>query len=247
VQLRALRIATSVAKSAGKYVAVASIFLLACGLIAASVAVTVIHKPRADAPLGIFGEVALSIGVSILTAYAFFFVVSMGLERRRRRAIKVGALSAYRDAKRNIAWGVLEASIKGGRRDLDLSFATVDRVLTIQGFRETFESGKQSDEGFYAFQNQMSERTFEFDEIIFNLRVVSRALDRVVDSYGLEDSESYDALVRLSTVLARIEKNGAGYDESKLLCSFIWQIFAGWNSLEGQRDYDVMERALERL
>jgi len=108
-----------------------------------------------------------------------------------------------------------------------------------------FEGGRQADEGYYAFQNEMSERTPEFDEIVFNLKTIGRAATRLVDGGVVLDRANYNMLVRLSTVVERIERNGAGYDESKLLCGFIWEMFTGWSSIEGYRDRDVIGGAFE--
>jgi hypothetical protein len=92
----------------------------------------------------------------------------------------------------------------------------------------------------------MSDPTPEYDEIVLNLQIIGRAVDRLVDANLLGDPESYNFLVRLDAMLRRIERNGAGYDESKLLCSFIWQIFAGWNFIEGDLGYDPIERAIQK-
>ena len=110
-----------------------------------------------------------------------------------------------------------------------------------------FEDGSQADEGFYAFQHEMSYRTPEYEEIVFNLKIISRALERIVDSHRLDDVQTYNFFVRSSAFIARIERYGAGYDESKPLCSLIWEMFAGWNFIDGKLGYDPIERAISRL
>jgi hypothetical protein len=188
---------------------------------------------------------ALSIGTSGIVAFTFYYVVDERLERRRLLLVRQGALRAYRDAKHNIAIAIIHASNKGGRHDLAADLDTIDKVLTTAGFKELFENGREADEGFYAFQNQMSDRTPEFDEILFNLKSMARAFERLVDAGGFDDDKSYDLFVRLDSVIRRIEHNGAGYDESKLLCRFIWEVFAGWHLIDGYLGYDRIEQALE--
>lgn len=188
---------------------------------------------------------ALSIGTGGLVSFVFYYTVNERLERRRQELVKNGALRSYRDAKSNIVIAVLHASQKGGRNDLCADTDTIAAALTPSGFRAMFSEGKQGNEGFYAFQNQMSERTPEYDEIIFNLQSLSRAFDRLVDNSNINDGKTYDHFVRLNALVRRIEHNGAGYDESKLLCRFVWEIFAGWNWNDGYLDHDPIEHAIE--
>lgn len=189
-------------------------------------------------------NVALAIGTSGVVAFIFYYVVSERIEGRRRDLVKQGALRSYRNAKHDIALAVIQASRAGGRTDLIADHSTIERVLTVDGFKALFDGGREADEGFYAFQNQMSDPTPEYDEIVLNLQIIGRAVDRLIDANLLDDPEAYNSLVRLDAMLRRIERNGTGYDESKLLCSFIWQMFAGWNFIDGNLGYDPIERAI---
>lgn len=223
-----------------------SAFLFFVTLVASALlAPLIISNYDADAHGPAF-NVALSIGTSGIVAFVFYYVVNERLERRRAELVRRGALRAYRDAKRNIAIAVLHASQKGGRNDLSADTETIAATLQPSEFRRLFEKGREGHEGFYAFQNQMSERTPEFDEIIFNFRSIGRAFDRLVDTGGIHDEATYDQFVRLNALVRRIEHNGAGYDESKRLCSFVWEIFAGWSSGNGYLNHDPVERAIER-
>lgn len=47
--------------------------------------------------------------------------------------------------------------------------------------------------------------------------------------------------------LIRFEKMGTGYDEEKVLSRFIWEIFAGWSYVEGDRGYDIIEKMIEEI
>lgn len=189
-------------------------------------------------------SVALTIGTSGIVAFIFYYVVSERIEARRRDLVKEGALRSYRNAKHDIALAVIEASIKGGRTDLIADISTIERALTVDGFKALFAGGRKADEGFYAFQNQMSDHTSEYDEIVLNLQIIGRAVDRLIDANLLDNPEAYNLLLRLDAMLRRIERNGAGYDESKLLCRFIWQIFTGWSFIDGYLGYDPIERAI---
>lgn len=190
---------------------------------------------------------ALSIGTGGLVSYAFYFLVNQRLERRRRALMRGSFLGTYRNAKYNIAFSILSASQKGGRKDIQTRTSTIDKALTIRGFREMFEGGTESDTGFYAFQNQMSDKTYEYDEILLNLRNIARAADRLIESGTVSDQSCYDFFVWLDALVERITRNGPGYDESKPLCALLWEVFAGYNNREGDVGYDPIERAIEQI
>jgi hypothetical protein len=215
--------------------------VLTLGAIIIPLASSIFAEPK----YGSAFNAALSIGTSGIVAFIFYYVVNERLERKKRDKVRKGALQTYRDAKRNIALAIIHASQKGGRADLSADYDTIDKALSIVGFNKLFEGGQQADEGFYAFENQMSNHTPEYDEIIFNLKIIGRAFDRLVDNTHLNDSKSYNYFARLDALMRRIERNGPGYDESKLLCRFIWEIFAGWNVVQGPIGYDPIERAIE--
>jgi hypothetical protein len=188
-----------------------------------------------------------SVGTGGLVSFGFYYLVNVRLERRRRSVLRASVHGTYREAKRNIALAVIHASQKGGRKDLSADSKTVDDVLTTEGFRRTFEGGQEGHEGYYAFQNQMDSRTPEYDEIVFNLKIIARAADRLIDHGAVNDERTYAFFVGLSTLIERIDRNGPGYDESKPLCAFIWEVFARWNFVDGDVGHDPIERAIQKL
>lgn len=226
-----------------KWITFCLFVVLASGSVIAPMLYGPLSEPRFAPPL----NALLSIGTSGIVAFIFYYVVNVGLERQRANMVRLGAARTYKDAKRNIALAIIHASQKGGRNDLSADTETINLILTTNGFKTTFEGGREADEGYYAFENQMSERTPEFDEIIFNLNSMARAFSRLTDSVHVADQNTYDFFVRLDGIVRRIERNGAGYDESKHLCSFIWEIFTGWNFVTGDYGGDPIEKALEKL
>jgi hypothetical protein len=73
----------------------------------------------------------------------------------------------------------------------------------------------------------MSEETNEFREIILSL--LSKQIEYVLHNYPIQDQSVLEFFKRLQAFLLRINYYKPGYDESKSLCSFIWEIYAGFN------------------
>lgn len=168
-----------------------------------------------------------SIGSGGVASFIFYFFVNRRLERKWSSVVRDEVRNSYLDAKRNIVIAVIHASIKGGRADISAETDTIDFILSGGGnFKEIFPWKGEADEGFSAFQNQMSNQTPEYREIIFNLKSISRAFDRLIDSGYIGKHEVYKRAISLNEIIFRIESDGAGYDESRGLCHFIWTMFA---------------------
>lgn len=192
-----------------------------------------------------------AIAVNLLTggviSFLFYFLVVFLPERRKKSIIKSNLRKFYRNIKQDILWQVIFASIRGGRSDLTTSVQEVDRLMDIEHFKATFEGGKEANEGFYAFENQMSDDTHEFRAIILSLRVLSKQIEFVLHNYAIDDQKAFDFFKRLEAFLMRLQSTGPGYDESKALCQFIWEIFTGFNLIEGYRGYDPIEKMIEDI
>jgi hypothetical protein len=66
-------------------------------------------------------------------------------------------------------------------------------------FKANFEDGRKASEGFYAFENQMQQRTPEFDEIILNFELIEREIYFILGNYKFDDQEIFDLLKRIGS------------------------------------------------
>jgi hypothetical protein len=182
-----------------------------------------------------------------LISFLFYFLVVYIPESRKRRMIKSNLRKWYSALKKDILLQVLFASQQGGREDLSTDDDTVERLLTIDGFKATFEGGREAHEGFNAFRNYMSEETLEYREIALNFRILSKQIEYVLHHYSIDDRELFDFFKRLEAHLLRLETIGPGYHEEKELSRFIREIFGGFCWVEGYRGYDIVEKMIEDI
>ncbi|WP_425087751.1 hypothetical protein [Stappia sp.] len=179
-----------------------------------------------------------------LVSFFFYWLVVYEPERRKRHLIKTNLSKMYSRIKEGILYQIVFASQKGGRIDLEFSLDTIDRLLTVEGFKDTFSGGREANEGFYAFENQMMDNTREFREIVLYLDLLARQIEFVLHNYNMDDEHLFDFFKRLELLLLRLRHSTPGYDESKPLCSFIYEIFAGWNPIEGYMGYDLIDKMI---
>lgn len=179
-----------------------------------------------------------------LVSFFFYWLVVYLPEHRKRRVIKNNLLKMYYRIKKNILYQVVLASIKGGRRDLQTDSETIENLMTPQTFKEIFSGGREADEGFYAFENQMSGDTPEFREIILNLEMLAKQIEFVLHNYSIDDENLFDFFKRLDLMLLSLRRSSPGYDESKPLCGFVYEMFSGFNLIDGYLGYDVIDKMI---
>ncbi|MEI2384289.1 hypothetical protein [Breoghania sp. JC706] len=182
-----------------------------------------------------------------LVSFFFYFLVVAFPDRRKSLIVKTNLQKLYSDIKRDIAYQIVFASQKGGRKDLTAKHETIEKILTTAGFRELFVAGKQSDEGFYAFRNYMSDDVPEYKEIILSLQILSKQIEYILHNYPISDATSFEFFKRLEMILHRLAAKGPGYEEEKRLSQFIWDIFGGANCLDGPRDFDPVQRMIDGI
>lgn len=182
-----------------------------------------------------------------IVSFLFYYLVVHYPDQRKKKVIKNNLSRMYRNIKHDILWQIIFASVKGGRHDLSTDLDTVDRLMKPNEFKVAFEGGREADEGFYAFENQMSHDTPEFREIVLNLQMLSKQIEFVLHNYNIEDQALFDFFKRLELLLLKLQRSEPGYDESKGLCRFIWEIYAGWDFIEGNRGYDIIERMIAEI
>ena len=186
----------------------------------------------------------------LLNALVSFLIYYLGVAlpgHRKKKVIKSNLQRTYASIKEDILWQIVFASKKGGRHDLSTGSDEVRDLLHIDAFKAAFEKGKLGDEGFYAFENQMSSESDEFKEIIICFQLLQRQIDFALQNYEIFDQRVFDFFARLGRFLQRAQHFTPGYDESKPLCIFIWQIFAGFEPNEGYTGYDVIQKFIDEM
>ena len=182
-----------------------------------------------------------------LVSFLFYFLVVYVPDRRKRRVVKDNFRQLYRSLKEDMMYQVIFACNKGGRKDLEASSGTVEKLLTVEGYREAFHEGKEADEGIYAFQNGLTVDGSEYREIIWHLQILAKQIEYVLHKYPFADAEIFNFFKRLEVHLLSWADSEPGYDESKRLSGFMGEIFGGFSFIDGDRGFDIVEKMIEDL
>lgn len=195
----------------------------------------------------IIDTVATSLLTGGVISFVFYFLVVHLPERRKRRIVKSNLSSMYHQLKSDIAYQIIYASQQGGRSDIQANQETVNQLMTSEGFREYFEGGKESTEGFKAFRNYIGRDVPEYREIVISLKTLAKQIDFVLYNYSIDDQEIFDFFKRLEKFLLHVEAINPGYEAEKILSNFIWEIYTGWNSIDGYLGYDPVDKMIKEI
>lgn len=190
---------------------------------------------------------AASIITGGLVSFFFYWLVVYVPDQRKRIIIKDNLKRLYREIREGILHQVVFASQKGGRSDLQSDSETIARLMTIEGFKQSFQGGQEADEGFYAFQNQMNHDTLEFRQILLNLEMLAKQIEFVLHNYTMDEDQIFSFFKHLELMLLSLRRSSPGYDEAKPLCGFVYEMFTGWSTSDGYRGYDFIEKMIAEI
>lgn len=194
-----------------------------------------------------FYEAASNFLIGFIISFFFYFLVIYLPDKRRRHIIKSNVNKMYTCVKRDILCQIIFASQKGGIQGINADDDTIDRLMTIDGFKAVFSGGKEAHEGWYAFANGLEKDGIEFKGILFNLQLLSKQIGFILQNYIVLDEQVFGFLKNLEAIIFQMEKLQPAYDDTKILCGFLWQMFTGWDWIEGYLGYDPIERMLKEI
>ena len=186
--------------------------------------------------------------VGFIVSCIFYFLVVFIPERRKRNIIRSNSVKHYERIKRDILSEIISASSNGGMKDLHNDDPTIQKLLTIDGFRDVFLNGcENADEGYYAFLNYISEDVPEFREIVLNLQILKDQIEFILQNYPIADQEVFDFFKGLESYLTRFETTGRNDEDQKVLSRLILVIFTGYSIVAPNRDYDIIEKMIKDI
>jgi hypothetical protein len=185
-------------------------------------------------------KVVYDLGIGALVSSAFYYLVVRLPDYQRRQRLKRSLELHYRVFRIScieIMLIVADGQFEGGKPEA---------LLDPEKFREYFKQRvTPHKERWHEFMNNLNEyylvqlQTFMEqlrDELIF-----------VLNNTDIPKDEPFEFLKRLSAALYSMKSVTIGYDEIKPLAGFLWDVFAGWDWIEGYRKGDIVRRMIDEI
>jgi hypothetical protein len=192
--------------------------------------------PHAKASYKIFYD----LGIGALVSLAFYILVVRLPDYQRRQRLK-RSLEAHYNAFRTdcieIMLLVADGSYVGGQ---------TDALLEPDKFREYFKQQVQpGKERWDEFLNKLDE--FYLRQLQTRMEIFRDELIFILNNTDIQKDEAFEFLKRLSAAVYSMKFVRLGDDELKPLSGFLWNVFAGWDWIEGYRKGDIVRRMIDEI
>jgi hypothetical protein len=98
---------------------------------------------------------------------------------------------------------------------------------------------------FDQFQNELDE--YYLRELLTRMEIFRDELTFVLNNTDIPKDELFEFLKRLSAAIYSMKDVTLGYDETKPLARFLWNVFAGWDLITGYRKEDIIKKIIDAI
>jgi len=170
----------------------------------------------------------------------FYGLVVRLPEYHRRQRIKRSLAGGYQRFKEDCISVML--GVADGSYQADLTDSLVDQ----EKFRAYFKMKlSEAQERWHAFLNNLDERSLR--ELMTLLEIFRDEIVFVLNTTDIPSAEPFEFLKRLSAAIRSMRDTTLGYDETKPIERFLWEVFAGWDLITGYRKEDIIKEMIESI
>src|SRR3984893_12562722 len=98
---------------------------------------------------------------------------------------------------------------------------------------------------FDKFQNELGK--YYLRELLTRMEIFRDELAFILNNTDIPKDKPFEFLKRLSAAIYSMKDVTLGYDESKPLAGFLWNVFAGWDQITGYRKEDIVKKMIAAI
>ena len=175
-----------------------------------------------------------------MVSWLFYYLVVRLPDYQRRQRLKRGLELHYRAFRLNcieIMLAVADRGYTGGQPEA---------LLNPAEFRKYFKQKvTPSKERWHEFMNNLNE--FYLVRLQTLMEQLRDELMFVLNNTDIPKDEPLEYLKRLSAAMYSMKSVTIGYDEIKPLAGFLWEVFAGWDWIEGYGKEDIVKKMIDEI
>jgi hypothetical protein len=185
-------------------------------------------------------KVFYDLGIGALVSLAFYYLVVRLPDYQRRQRLKRSLELHYRAFRLNCIEIMLLVT------DGELGSVEPEALLDPEKFREYFKQRVTPDkERWHEFFNNLTE--FYIGQLQTLMEQFRDELIFVLNNTDIPKDEPFEFLKRLSAAISSMKSVTPGYDETKPLDRFLWNVFAGWDWVKGYRKEDIIQKMIDEI
>lgn len=189
------------------------------------------------------------LGIGALVTLAFYLLVVRLPDYQRRQRLK-RSLSAHYEAFRK---GCIQAMLGAVHGNVDTRIA--EALIEPDRFRRYFQEpvGPRKNR-WHEFFNNLNETSLR--ELQMSMEIFRDELIFILNNTDIQKDEAFEFIKRLSASIYSLSSAMARHDEvaslsdfleATPLSGFLWDVFAGWDWVEGYRKEDIVKKMIDQI
>lgn len=181
-----------------------------------------------------------TISTGFLLSAIFFFLVVYLPDQKRREIVARNFVQQYDQIKLSLigTFLILSDSQQYGNRE---------NLLIREEFKRYFKGANEKGEDRWsAIANGLQGNEYYLREVVFELRMLNDEIRFFRNTLPIQESEVFEFLNRLSQAISKVELTQPDYDEVKNFCRFLWQLFTGYNFIDGYSKSSYIDDMIRR-
>jgi len=181
-----------------------------------------------------------TLSTGLLLSAVFFFLVVYLPDQKRREIIAFNFVQQYDQVKLSLigTFLILSDSQQYGNRE---------NLLVRDEFKRYFSGANEYGKSRWSeVANGLQNNEYYLREVIFELRMLKDEIRFFRNVLPIQDKEVFEFLNRLSQAISRVELTEPDYDEIKSFCRFLWQLFTGYNFVDGYSKSSYIDDMVRR-
>jgi hypothetical protein len=225
--------------------------------IASIVSIILAFKTSSEPILSIFSEtwidsffeqfstgnsIVFDLSIGFIVSVFFYLIIAWYPNRQRKRLIKRNFKEQYHSFKQDTILILLSACHETIDNKLSLK-------LTEQSEFKKFFTKPNKDEPrnikWYDVLNGLKE--YHLKELLVELEIFRNEVAYVLDNVEINDPDVFSFFKRLSQTVYKLKNSTLDSDDFKPIEHFFWQVFAGWNIIDGYTDIDIVKVMISKI
>ena len=191
---------------------------------------------------GTGNSIIFSLSIGFLISVFFYLLIAWYPNRQRKNLIKRNFQEQYLSFKHDTICIFLGASEKV------YDGALPSKLSDQTEFRKFFEQPDKNEPRnikWYAVLNGLNE--YHLKQLLVELEIFMNEVAYVLNNVEINDPDVFSFLKRLSQTVYMYKNSTLEYVEVKRLSGFLWQLFAGWNPIDGYLEDDIVKVMIQKI
>ncbi|HDY90322.1 MAG TPA: hypothetical protein ENH82_19655 [bacterium] len=184
-------------------------------------------------------EIIFSLSGGFLVSLFLWFLVVKLPASRKRKILKNNLAKQYQHFREDTVAILLCAS---GSYNYELQ----QRLCDYQEFKRYFNENNKSE--WYAVLNGLQGNKGHLNDLLVEIELLANEIHYILNNIDIDDDKVHSFLKNLSTHLYRLKNTSVYTDENvRPLGNFVWEIFAQWSLIDGQRKEDIVQKMIDQI